>query len=446
MSAWPRSIPPLELTALYRDKVNKTVYLGPTEFPDPTLSEPRAHVIQVCAVALTHGELDWPTTHDRPIPGYEYSGYVVSAPAHSPFTPGLQVYGHTSFDCLGNARPYTLALFQELCIQPTHLSWEQCANVPLGALTAFQALFDHGLLERPAHTDHWTPINKRCLPESNLQKLTLITGASGEVGAWAVQLAARAGAGHIVATCPASDVPFVRSLAAAHEVLDEAAEGNLERWARSKFHIVLDCVGGATLRAAWRVVHAEGRIISVATPAICEKPPRGVSPGVTTGWFIVTAAQNELELIATLLNYGLLRAPLDGDNVFDMEDYERALERLRSGSRGKVVLRVNMRDPRPVIELLKEYGSIESDNDWLADGADDDMDDGDDDDDSDLDDLVLDGEEEEEEEQMGAATGLQPPPPPPPPPPAVLERVEPPERMDQGNPLAIPIHTVGVDQ
>ncbi|KAK0728045.1 hypothetical protein B0T26DRAFT_630604, partial [Lasiosphaeria miniovina] len=277
------------------------------------------------------------------IPGYEFSGYVVSAPFLSPFKPGAQVYGHTSFDSQGNARPFTVAQFIELAVQPTLLSWEQCAAVPMSALTAFQALFDQDLLKRPERKEHWTPMGKGMLPEPNRKKLTLITGAATPVGTWAVQLANRAGAGHIVATCPARDVGFVRALGGAHEVLNERAEGDLTQWRRSKFHIVLDCAGPADniLQAAWAVVQPYGKIVSVVARASDHRPAHGVEPGVATGYSLVGPAPDELELISSLLDQGLLHGQLDKANIFDIADYARALDRLRNpAARGKVVLRV----------------------------------------------------------------------------------------------------------
>lgn len=75
-------------------------------------------------VALTNGELTWPepASCSPAIPGYEVSGYIISAPAGSPFPVGSEVYARTSFDRQGNARQYSLALARELGHKPKDIS------------------------------------------------------------------------------------------------------------------------------------------------------------------------------------------------------------------------------------------------------------------------------------------------------------------------------------
>ncbi|OAA64642.1 alcohol dehydrogenase [Niveomyces insectorum RCEF 264] len=252
--------------------------------PIPIPRGPDEHLVQVHAVALTHGELAWaePAALNLAIPGYEVAGTVVLAPKASPFQPGTEVYACTSLARPGSAREYTIALTSEMSQKPENLSWEEAATVPLSALTAWQALFVHGGLTLPqapppsvilssssltqnepsslppiqpprlsssssrptsrptsrpasrpsssrpsssssssATTTHHRP-RHFFSDDTNANKRVLITAAAGGVGLWAVQLARLAGVGHITATCGPANTDFVRSLGA-HRVVDYTA-------------------------------------------------------------------------------------------------------------------------------------------------------------------------------------------------------------------------------
>src|SRR5262245_29510638 len=56
---------------------------------------------------------------------------------------GSEVYALTAFDRDGAEAEYTIALPSELAPKPRSLDHVQAAAVPLTALTAWQALFDH---------------------------------------------------------------------------------------------------------------------------------------------------------------------------------------------------------------------------------------------------------------------------------------------------------------
>ncbi|KAK3685909.1 hypothetical protein B0T22DRAFT_351786, partial [Podospora appendiculata] len=324
--------------------------------PDPTRLTPRGHVIQVFAVALTRDEFSWPEPRSicDPIPGYEFSGYVVSAPIASPFKPGTHVFGFTAIQRHGNARSYTVASFSEMSVQPPALSWEQCAAIPMSSLQAFQALFDSGILVKPHSAGpavvHPFPSLSAsrfaALPERNRATKLLITGAASAVGQWAVQLARQFGCPYLVATCSKDDMEHVRRLGA-NDVLDwDTPEGSLKDWKRSKFRAVLDCIGGNTLVHAWSCVEIGGIIASVVESprralSRWKGPLSGIQPMIKAYWAEVEPNQSALEIISTLLSNGHLKFHHDPADNFDLKDYEKALERLKTNARGKVVLRIN---------------------------------------------------------------------------------------------------------
>ena len=135
------------------------------ELPIPTAG-PGGLLICVHAAAITRDELTWPTDRLPAIPSYELSGVVVGS--------GDEVYALTPFDRDGVAAEYAVVPADVLAPKPSRLSHVEAAALPMGGLTAWQALFVHGQLARGERV--------------------LVTGASGGVGHIAVQLARHAGA------------------------------------------------------------------------------------------------------------------------------------------------------------------------------------------------------------------------------------------------------------
>ena len=141
------------------------------EAPAP---RPGEALVRVHAAGITRGELEWPVDRLPAIPSYELSGVLVDS--------GDEVYALTPFDRDGVAAEYALVPAQVLAPKPASLSHVEAAALPMGGLTAWQALFVHGRLSRGERV--------------------LVTGASGGVGHIAVQLARHAGA-EVVESGPA---------------------------------------------------------------------------------------------------------------------------------------------------------------------------------------------------------------------------------------------------
>jgi NADPH:quinone reductase-like Zn-dependent oxidoreductase len=123
-------------------------------------------LVRVHAAAITRDELEWPVDRLPAIPSHELSGVVVDS--------GEEVYALTPFDRDGVAAEYAVVPAAVLAPKPTRLSHVEAAALPMGGLTAWQALFVHGRLARGERV--------------------LVTGAAGGVGHVAVQLARHAGA------------------------------------------------------------------------------------------------------------------------------------------------------------------------------------------------------------------------------------------------------------
>lgn len=159
-------------------------------------------LVRVYAAGVISPELTWDETYETsegvsrplPIPGHDVAGVVeVVGMGVSETNVGDEVYGLTAFDRDGSAAEYMLALPSELAHKPRSLDYVQAAAVPLTALTAWQALFEHGSLKAG-------------------QKV-LIHGAAGGVGVFAVQLAHWAGA-YVIGTSSARNEDFLYELGA----------------------------------------------------------------------------------------------------------------------------------------------------------------------------------------------------------------------------------------
>jgi len=150
------------------------------------------------------------------IPGIELSGTVVeSGPGAGRFAPGDAVIGVLGMTNAGSAAEYTVVPESALAAAPTAVPLVDAAALPVGGLTAWQALFEHAGLRAGQRV--------------------LVAGAGGSVGGFAVQLAKRAGA-HVTATASARSAERIRRYGA-DEVVDYTTTA-----LTGEFDVVLDVV------------------------------------------------------------------------------------------------------------------------------------------------------------------------------------------------------------
>ncbi len=255
-------------------------------------------VVRVVAASLTPTELTWPSTWvDRRgadrcpvIPCHEVSGVVVERGyGAARFEVGEEVFGLTDWYRDGAAAGYVAVEARNLAHRPRRCSAVEAASLPLAGLTAWQALFDYGGL----HT-HGS---------------VLITGATGGVGAIAIQLALGVGATVIGAGHRAQAELATKLGAKAFIDLDDA------NWARTAGHVdvAFDLVGGDTLDQLARASVAS-RVVSAVVP----------HEGVV--FFVVEPDRATLAEIARSVDVGTLRpvvgltVPLaDGRAAFEAE-------------------------------------------------------------------------------------------------------------------------------
>lgn len=241
-------------------------------------------LIRVRAAGVTPTELSWyPTTHTKfgkprlgAIPGHEFSGVVdaVGGKLDSAMV-GQEVFGMNDWFADGATAEFCLTQPHWIAPRPSTISHEAASTVPIGALTAWQGLFD------------------RCNLRSG--ERVLVHGGSGAVGLFAVQLAHNQSA-HVIATASAQKAEFVKQLGA-EQVIDYRTsrfEHELE-----PVDVIFDTAGGETLERSWKMLKTGGRIVTIAAQSESTTEQR-----VKDAFFIVEPNAKQLNSIAQLIDRG----------------------------------------------------------------------------------------------------------------------------------------------
>ena len=221
--------------------------IRPVSDPVPDRDEA---IVRVHAISLNRGEVR--RSGMAPAgwrPGWDLAGIVERAAADGT-GPGVgkRVVG---FLPEGAWAQRVVVPSNALAELPDKVTFSQAATFPVAGLTALHALGKGGPL---------------------LSKRVLVTGATGGVGDFAVQLARLAGA-HVTASVRRADqAPTVRQLGA-HEVVvgDEIA-------ATPKYDLIIESVGGKTLGAALSALERGAR----ASPWAFRPRPRSPSTRATS--------------------------------------------------------------------------------------------------------------------------------------------------------------------
>ncbi len=226
------------------------------------------------------------------------------------FTIGDAVYGMVK---TGGFSEYVIAKASDIWIKPNNVGFHQAAAIPLGGLTAWQAIFD--------------------LAELKAGQRILITGASGAVGSLAVQFAKNKGAS-VVGTASSKNAEYVQSLGV-DEFIDYTKE-NFEDIV-GKFDVVFDTVGGDTFEKAHRTLKRGGFLVtSVAFP----NEATAQEFGVKVARVFCKPDQRELVAITEMVEAGELQARVS--MTLPLDEIRRALEISEKGkANGKIVMTIN---------------------------------------------------------------------------------------------------------
>lgn len=249
----------------------------------------------------------------RPITvGADVAGVVAQVGAGvTGLSPGDRVYGEVGY---GTCAEFVAADAERVAPMPAGLTFEQAAALPMGALTALQALRDGGL--EPGQR-------------------VLVNGASGGVGHMAVQLAKAMGAAEVTGVCSTRNLDLVTRLGA-DRVVDYTRE---DVAAERGYDLIVDTVGSLSTRAMAVMLQPEGTVVLVGGGRGRWVEPGGQvirgllqSPflrGRVTGVFNVETSAEALGTITAMVEAGSVTPVVE--QAYGLDEVVAAMHHLETG-------------------------------------------------------------------------------------------------------------------
>lgn len=235
-------------------------------------------------------------------------------------------YGAQSYRPFGTAAQYTVVPLKQVVQLPEGVSLERGACLGIPGITAHRAVHVGGPIEG---------------------KTVLVQGGAGAVGAFAVQLAHRAGA-RVIATCRAESDKEIASRAGADEVL--LTGGNLVERIRAlasdEVHHIVEVAFGANIKTDTEVLAQGGSIATYATNTPMPETPVWQLVFVNARLFFVGSddVPEDAKLAATRDINKALEAEWQGFDIAEtvpLDQIARAHELVEHPARpGRVVLAV----------------------------------------------------------------------------------------------------------
>jgi NADPH:quinone reductase-like Zn-dependent oxidoreductase len=255
----------------------------------------------------------------NPVPGMAVAGTVEAVGQN---VTGLELGDEVFGTCAGSLAEYARARASRLARKPANLTFEQAAAVPVSANTALQAVRDHARVRAGQHV--------------------LITGASGGVGTFAVQIAKTLGA-EVTAVCSTPKTDLVRAIGADH-VIDYTREDFLG--GERRYDAIIDIAGSRPVSQLRRALTSAGTLVitggaggpwldgidrnlraSLLSPFVSQK--------LTA--FIARLRQSDLLALLDLIESGAVTPALD--RTYPLGEAVAAVRYLTDGlARGKVVV------------------------------------------------------------------------------------------------------------
>ena len=310
----------------------EVLHLQEVEKPTPKAN---AVLIKIYATAVTKEDPDMRASPGfngflkprNPILGQELAGEVEAiGRGVTRFKPGDQVFGIDSFGAYAEYK--CMPENGALAIKPANLSYEEAASVPNGALTALPFLRDKGKIQSG--------------------QTVLIYGASGSVGAAAVQLARYYGA-EVTGVCSTTNMEWVKSLGA-DRVIDYTQEDFTENG--KTYDIIFDTVGKRSFSECKGSLTDKGiYLATVPTPVMMLQALWSAKGGrkkvkfAATGLRPASAKSKDLVFLTELIEAGKIKPVID--RCYPLEQMAEAHRYVEQGhKKGNVVITVGTTDKK----------------------------------------------------------------------------------------------------
>jgi NADPH:quinone reductase-like Zn-dependent oxidoreductase len=306
------------------------LHLQEVEKPTPKANEV---LIKIYATAVTKEDPDMRASPGfngflkprNPILGQELAGEVEAiGRGVTRFKPGDQVFGMDSFGAYAEYK--CMPENGALAIKPANLSYEDAASVPNGALTALPFLRDKGKIQSG--------------------QTVLIYGASGSVGAAAVQLAKYYGA-KVTGVCSTANLEMVKSLGA-DQVIDYTQEDFTENG--KTYDIIFDTVGKRSFSQCKGSLTDEGiYLATVPTPVMMLQALWPARSGSKKVKFVAAGLRparekiKDLVFLTELIEAGKIKAVID--RRYPLEQTAEAHRYVEQGhKKGNVIITMRHAD------------------------------------------------------------------------------------------------------
>jgi NADPH2:quinone reductase len=255
------------------------------------------------------------------VPGWDAAGTIAEVgKAVKDFKVGDEVYAYCRKEKIhdGTYAEYINVEAANVAKKPKNIGFNEAASIPLVALTAWQALFDFGKLEKG--------------------QTILIHAGAGGVGSLAIQLAKYFGA-KVITTASLGNTDYVKKLGA-DLVIDynnEAFVDIIKKAYPKGIDLVFDLLGRECLHDSAKVLKKGGCLVSIVEPLTPEEADQFKIRGE---YCFVQPNGKQLAEITKLIEQKKLKVP----HIQEMRlsDAAKAQELSRQGHiRGKIVLKVS---------------------------------------------------------------------------------------------------------
>lgn len=224
-------------------------------------------------------------------------------------TPGMTFGAHAEYTCVPEDGVLT--------IKPANMAWEEAAPIFLGASTALFYLRDKGNIQA-GHK-------------------TLIYGASGAIGTYAVQLAKYFGA-EVTGVCSTTNLEMVKSLGA-DKVLDYTQEDYTE--SGETYDLILDAVGKTSFSRCKKSLKQKGIFLPVVMnlKELVQIIWTSMTGGKKVKGGVAGESVEDLDFFKELIEAGKLKPVIDRN--YPLEKTAEAFRYVEKGhKKGNVVITV----------------------------------------------------------------------------------------------------------